>query len=393
MAFIEIRGLSKVFGPKPSSVLPMLDQGLDKDEVLSRTGHTVGLQGIDLDIERGETFVVMGLSGSGKSTLVRCLNRLIEPTSGELRLDGLDLLGLRPTALREVRRQRVSMVFQRFALLPHRTVLENVAFGLRMRGIGKAERHERAARWTEVVGLSGYESARPQALSGGMQQRVGLARALCTDPDVLLMDEAFSALDPLIRREMQDELIRLQRELGKTIVFITHDLDEALRLGDRIAILKGGRLVQVGTPPEIVSEPADDYVEAFVANVNRAQVLRVRDVMHQPLVVDAEAPAAQVAERMAEAQAQAAFVHDEEGRLLGLLSGYQAAAANGATTHSLLQASAAELRGGTLLEDAMVALGDAPHPLPVLDDDGRLMGAVRPRDALRAMARRSTDGA
>lgn len=393
MAFIEIRGLSKVFGPKPSSVLPMLDQGLDKDEVLSRTGHTVGLQGIDLDIERGETFVVMGLSGSGKSTLVRCLNRLIEPTSGELRLDGLDLLGLRPTALREVRRQRVSMVFQRFALLPHRTVLENVAFGLRMRGIGKAERHELAARWTEVVGLSGYESARPQALSGGMQQRVGLARALCTDPDVLLMDEAFSALDPLIRREMQDELIRLQRELGKTIVFITHDLDEALRLGDRIAILKGGRLVQVGTPPEIVSEPADDYVEAFVANVNRAQVLRVRDVMHQPLVVDAEAPAAQVAERMAEAQAQAAFVHDEEGRLLGLLSGYQAAAANGATTHSLLQASAAELRGGTLLEDAMVALGDAPHPLPVLDDDGRLVGAVRPRDALRAMARRRADDA
>lgn len=393
MAFIEIRGLSKVFGPKPISVLPMLEQGLDKEEVLRRTGHTVGLQGIDLDIERGETFVVMGLSGSGKSTLVRCLNRLIEPTSGELRLDGLDLLGLRPAALREVRRQRVSMVFQRFALLPHRTVLENVAFGLRVRGIGRAERRERAARWTEVVGLSGYESARPQALSGGMQQRVGLARALCTDPDVLLMDEAFSALDPLIRREMQDELIRLQRELGKTIVFITHDLDEALRLGDRIAILKGGRLVQVGTPAQIVSEPADDYVEAFVANVNRAQVLRVRDVMHQPLVVEAEAPTAQVAERLAEAQAQAAFVNDGEGRLLGVLPGYQAAAANGATIRSMLQPSAAELSGGTLLEDAMVALGDAPHPLPVLDDDGRLMGAVRPRDALRAMARRSTDGA
>ncbi len=279
MAHLEAHGLTKVFGPDPTSVLPLLEEGVEKDEILERTGHTVGLHDVDIAVEEGETFVVMGLSGSGKSTLVRCLNRLIDPTAGSLVLDGEDLLALNLRALREVRRHKLSMVFQRFALLPHRTVLDNVAFGLRVQGLTRRARHERANVWIERVGLSGYEHALPRTLSGGMQQRVGLARALCTDPEVLLMDEAFSALDPLIRREMQVELMRLQRELSKTIVFITHDLDEALRLGDRVAILKGGRLIQVGTPAEIVTRPADEYVRSFVEDVDRSRVLKVRHAL------------------------------------------------------------------------------------------------------------------
>jgi glycine betaine/proline transport system ATP-binding protein len=273
------RHLTKVFGPNPASVLPLLERGVDKDEILARTGHTVGLHDVSIEVARGETFVVMGLSGSGKSTLVRCLNRLIDPTAGTLELDGTDLLGLGLRALREVRRHRIGMVFQRFALLPHRTVIDNVGFGLRVQGVPRSERARRAGAWVERVGLTGYERALPRELSGGMQQRVGLARALCTDPEVLLLDEAFSALDPLIRREMQGELARLQRELVKTVVFITHDLDEALRLGDRVAILKDGRLVQVGTPVEIVTRPADDYVRAFVEDVDRSRVLRASDAL------------------------------------------------------------------------------------------------------------------
>ena len=282
MARIVTEGLSKVFGPDPRSVVPLLEDGVGKDEILDRTGHTVGLQDVDLTIEDGETFVVMGLSGSGKSTLVRCFNRLIEPTTGTLTLDGVDVLALSRRELRELRRRRMGMVFQRFALLPHRSVLDNVGFGLRVQRVARAERERRAGAWIERVGLQGYERALPRELSGGMQQRVGLARALCTDPDVLLMDEAFSALDPLIRREMQGELLRLQRELGKTIVFITHDLDEALRLGDRVAVLKDGIVVQVGSPTDIVTRPADDYVRAFVEDVDRSRVLKVRHVM-EPL--------------------------------------------------------------------------------------------------------------
>jgi len=276
---IEVENLFKVFGPDPQSVVPLLQEGVSKDDILARTGHTVGLRDISLNVERGETFVVMGLSGSGKSTLVRCLNRLIEPTTGTVRLDGEDILALGPRGLRDMRRHTMSMVFQRFGLLPHRTVLSNVTFGLRVQGVGLEERRERASAWIERVGLAGYEHALPSELSGGMQQRVGLARALCTDPEVLLMDEAFSALDPLIRREMQGALVRLQEELSKTIVFITHDLDEALRLGDRVAILKDGFLVQVGTPVEIVTRPADDYVRAFVEDVDRSRVLRARDAL------------------------------------------------------------------------------------------------------------------
>ncbi|HEX6990058.1 MAG TPA: glycine betaine/L-proline ABC transporter ATP-binding protein, partial [Bacillota bacterium] len=245
---IEIRQLTKIFGPDPGRALAMLDAGHDKERILKETGHAVGVHDVSLAIDRGEVFVIMGLSGSGKSTLLRCINRLIEPTRGEVWIDGANVTAMDRPALRELRRRRLGMVFQRFALLPHRTVLENVALGLEIRGMPRDERRARAQEALALVGLGGWENYRPDHLSGGMQQRVGLARALATDPDVLLMDEPFSALDPLIRREMQEELLRLQRTVHKTILFVTHDLDEALHLGDRIAIMKDGRVVQVGTP-------------------------------------------------------------------------------------------------------------------------------------------------
>lgn len=249
--------------------MAMVRDGAPKDEVLARTGHTIGLRNINLEISAGEIFVVMGLSGSGKSTVIRHFNRLIEPTEGTIHVEDVDVLNLSPTELEEFRRHRMSMVFQRFALFPHRTVLQNVAFGLTIQEVPKEERDAKAREWLSAVSLDGYEDQYPAQLSGGQQQRVGLARALCTDPDILLMDEAFSALDPLIRSEMQDQLIDLQNRLRKTVVFITHDLNEALRIGDRIAILRDGELIQVGPPGEIVSKPANDYVEAFVSDVTR----------------------------------------------------------------------------------------------------------------------------
>ena len=280
---IEISGLYKVFGPKPKSVIERIHNGQNKDQILADTGHTVGLKEINLEINRGEIFVIMGLSGSGKSTLIRHFNRLIEPTEGKITVEGTDVMSLNTKELEEFRRHKMSMVFQRFGLMPHRTVVENVAYGLEVQGIKKDKRLAKASEWLDTVGLKGYEHQYPAQLSGGQQQRVGLSRALCTDAEILLMDEAFSALDPLIRSEMQDQLIELQEKLHKTIIFITHDLDEALRLGDRIAILKDGELVQQGTPHEILLHPADDYVEAFVKDVNRARALTVETVMQPPL--------------------------------------------------------------------------------------------------------------
>ena len=278
---IRVENLYKVYGNAPQSVMPLVRQGRSKDDILAETGHTVGLRDISLAIEKGSIFVVMGLSGSGKSTLIRHFNRLIDPTEGAIYIDGTDVMKLSQRELEEFRRHKMSMVFQRFGLMPHRTVLENVAFGLTVQKVSRAERAEKSGEWLRTVGLEGYEDQYPSQLSGGQQQRVGLARALCTDPEILLMDEPFSALDPLIRSGMQDQLIELQERLHKTIVFITHDLDEALRLGDNIAILKDGVLSQVGRPEEILLNPADDYVEAFVRNVNRARVLSV-DVVMKP---------------------------------------------------------------------------------------------------------------
>ena len=279
MAKIEINNVYKIFGTKPSGVLEMVKNGASKEEVLNKTGHTVGLDNVSLNIEEGETFVCMGLSGSGKSTLIRHLNRLIDPTDGEILVEGTNVMKLDPQKLIDFRRHKMSMVFQRFGLFPHKTVLQNVGYGLEMQGIEIVERNKVSMEKIESVGLSGFENQYPNQLSGGMQQRVGLARALATDTDIMLMDEAFSALDPLIRSDMQKQLIDLQAELKKTIVFITHDLDESLRLGDHIGILNAGKLVQVGTPVDIIMNPADEYVEAFVKDVNRAKVIKAKVIM------------------------------------------------------------------------------------------------------------------
>ncbi|AUX77710.1 MULTISPECIES: quaternary amine ABC transporter ATP-binding protein [Sinorhizobium] len=264
MADIDIRNVYKIFGHDAKAALAMAKDGLDKADILARSGCSVGLNDVSLKIGAGKIFVIMGLSGSGKSTLVRHINRLIEPTSGKVVFDGSNILDLDAKALRAFRMRRVSMVFQSFALMPHRTVLQNVVYGQRVRGLSKADAREIGMKWIETVGLSGYDAKFPHQLSGGMKQRVGLARALAADTDVILMDEAFSALDPLIRADMQDQLLQLQQNLAKTIVFITHDLDEALRIGSEIAILKDGQVVQVGSPSDILDNPANDYVARFV---------------------------------------------------------------------------------------------------------------------------------
>ncbi|AOT60626.1 MULTISPECIES: quaternary amine ABC transporter ATP-binding protein [Streptomyces] len=322
-----VRDLWKVFGPKAERVpgdAALAD--LPPAELRARTGCTAAVRGVSFDVRKGESFVVMGLSGSGKSTLVRCLTRLIEPTSGTLEIDGDDVLAMDRARLRELRRRRAAMVFQHFGLLPHRSVLDNVAYGLEIQGMGRAERRERAAGFVAKVGLAGLEHRRPGQLSGGQQQRVGLARALAVDPEVLLFDEPFSALDPLIRRDMQEEVVRLHREEGRTMVFITHDLGEALRVGDRIALMRDGRVVQLGTPEEIVGAPADDYVRDFVRDVPREQVVTVRTAMRPVTADDAEhgpavPPGATVAEAItAAAHGGGAPVRVvQDGRCLGVV--------------------------------------------------------------------------
>ncbi|MFI2436587.1 glycine betaine/L-proline ABC transporter ATP-binding protein [Streptomyces sp. NPDC018693] len=321
----SVRNLWKVFGPKAERVPGTELAGLPADELRRRTGCTVAVRDVSFDVRKGEVFVVMGLSGSGKSTLVRCLTRLIEPTSGALEIDGEDVRAMDRTRLRELRRHRAAMVFQHFGLLPHRSVLDNVAYGLEIQGLGKVERRAAAMKVVAKVGLEGMEHRRPAQLSGGQQQRVGLARALAVDPEVLLFDEPFSALDPLIRRDMQEEVIRLHREEGRTMVFITHDLQEALRLGDRIALMRGGEIVQCGTPEEIVATPADDYVRDFVRDVPREQVITVRSAMRpgdcggteHPGALSPDTVVASAIETVARSGSAACVVEDD--RCLGVV--------------------------------------------------------------------------
>lgn len=277
---LEIKDTWKVFGPKPDRALAMAETGSSRSEVLTETGCTIGVRDVSFDVARGETFVVMGLSGSGKSTLIRCVARLTEPTRGSVLLDGEDVTSMSEKDLLQVRRDKMSMVFQHFGLLPHRRVIDNVAYGLEIQGVSKLERHARALEVLQLVGLEGFEYQYPQQLSGGMQQRVGLARALAVDPEVLFFDEPFSALDPLIRRDMQEELIDLQKRMRGTIVFITHDFAEAIKLGDRIAIMKDGEFDQIGTAAELITKPATDYVREFTKSIPKAKVLTAKDVMH-----------------------------------------------------------------------------------------------------------------
>ena len=317
---IKVRGLSKVFGDQPKKALKLRDEGLKRPEILDKTGQTLGLSNIDFDVHEGELLVIMGLSGSGKSTLIRCLNRLIEPTEGEIIIDGEDIPQLSDKALLECRRRHFSMVFQNFALFPHRTVQQNAEFGLEIRGIDADTRTKTARDALTQVGLNGWEDAYPNQLSGGMQQRVGLARALANDSTVLLMDEAFSALDPLIRKDMQQELLELQHRMKKTTVFITHDLDEALNIGDRIVLLKDGEVVQIGTPEEILTKPADDYVERFIEGVDMSRVLTAESAMRPVRATAREDDGPRTALRkMKENAMDSIYVTSRDRKLKGLV--------------------------------------------------------------------------
>lgn len=322
MALIEVNDLYKIFGPDPKRAIPMIKKGMTKGEILKKTGCTIAINSATFSIEKKETFVVMGLSGSGKSTFIRCLNRLIEPTAGEIVVDGDDVMKMDKEKLRDVRRYKMSMVFQNFGLLPHRNVVNNVEFGLEISGVDKEERRQKAIDAIKLVGLDGFEQSLTSELSGGMQQRVGLARALANDPEILLMDEAFSALDPLIRTQMQDELLELQARLHKTIVFITHDLDEALKLGDRIAILgPDGRVRQIGTPEEILAEPADEYVKKFVQNVDRTKVVTAATVGGHATTITYPREDLQSALRAMERHGiSSVFVTDNERHLKGIVT-------------------------------------------------------------------------
>jgi glycine betaine/proline transport system ATP-binding protein len=392
---IRIERVSKLFGPDPQAALPLLDTDASKAEIMERTGNVVGLRNVTLGIAGGSIFVVMGLSGSGKSTLIRHINRLIEPTAGRILVEDTDVVRLSQAELRHLRLHRVSMVFQNFGLLPNKTVLDKVALVLRFAGAGKAQARELAMEQIERVGLKGFEKQYPRQLSGGMQQRVGLARALATDAEILLMDEAFSALDPLIRHDMQSQLLELQTDLKKTIVFITHDLDEALRIGDRIAILNDGSLSQCGTGEEILLHPADDYVKRFVRNVDRARVITTAAAARAvPMMTSAEISADKIARLLSAEDAQAAFVVDDEGRPTGAISAasiaHHADADDGYWRDSKHVLPVTRISSDTILADALTYVAASEVPVAVVDESGRLIGAISRRGLLEAMA--GTDG-
>lgn len=378
---IEVQNLYKIFGANPDSAFPLLEKGLTKEEILQKTGCTVAIDDASFKVNEAEIFVIMGLSGSGKSTIIRCLNRLIEPTRGRVLAYGSDILDLNQEDLRKLRRTKMSMVFQHFGLFPHRTVLSNVEYGLEISGMERTARVEKARDALKLVGLEGYEGSMPDELSGGMQQRVGLARALANDPEILLMDEAFSALDPLIRAEMQDELIQLQTRLHKTIVFITHDLDEALKLGDRITILgTGGKVIQIGNSEEIVSNPADDYVRAFVQNVDRTKVITASAVMRRPLTVTVpkDGPAVAV-RRMKREGFSTVFVVDSDRKLKGIVRIDDAVKLEkkekrdfGDTVDADVSITSPETPIGDLLTTALTN----KYPICVLDNIGTLLGII-----------------
>ncbi|VDG99085.1 Glycine betaine/L-proline transport ATP-binding protein ProV [Lysinibacillus sphaericus] len=375
---IEVKNASKIFGKSSKRAAQLLKEGKTKKEILKETGATVGVNNAAFDVLDGEIFVIMGLSGSGKSTLVRLLNRLIDPTSGQILLDGEDIVKMNKEQLRNVRRKKIGMVFQNFALFPHKTILENTEYGLEIQGVAKEERKNQAVESLRLVGLAGYESQYPGQLSGGMQQRVGLARALANDPDILLMDEAFSALDPLIRKDMQDELLQLHEDMGKTIIFITHDLDEALRIGDRIALMKDGEIVQIGTPEEILMNPSNDYVERFVEDVDLSKVLTANHIMkHADTVQIDRGP--RVALRLMESlRISSIYVVDKGGRLMGALTAQDALAAaeKNLKIEDVLITDVITTAGESVLTDLFDIVSTATIPVAVVDEKNRLKGII-----------------
>ncbi len=396
-AKLVVRNLTKVFGPDPDTALRLLDAGAAKTTIHAETGHTIGVNDASFAVREGEVFVVMGLSGSGKSTLVRLLNRLIEPSRGQVLVDGEDIAKLSPKALIELRRRDMSMVFQSFALLPHLRVVDNVAFGLELAGIATGPRRSRAMEALAQVGLEPYAASFPDELSGGMQQRVGLARALANDPTVMLMDEAFSALDPLIRGEMQEELLKLQAEHRRTIVFISHDLDEAMRIGDRIAIMEGGRVVQVGTPDEILANPADDYVKSFFSGVDISKVLTAGDVARRlqvTLIRRAGGGTETAVERLRRHDRDFAIVVDEGQRYVGVVTSttLEAAHRRRATLDAALLDDVEPLTADQPLHDVLLAVARAPTPVPVIDAERRYVGAISRALLLEALDRTESEG-
>ncbi|WP_343033744.1 glycine betaine/L-proline ABC transporter ATP-binding protein [Alkalicoccus luteus] len=390
MAKIEVRNLSKIFGKRTKPALEMLKEKKSKDEILKETGLTVGVNRATFDVNEAEVFVIMGLSGSGKSTLVRLLNRLIDPTEGQIQIDGDDLAKMDDSALREVRRKKMSMVFQKFGLFPFRTIVSNVEYGLEVQGMPKEERRQKALESLKLVGLEGYEDQYPDQLSGGMQQRVGLARALANDPDVLLMDEAFSALDPLIRKDMQDELLDLQASMQKTIIFITHDLDEALRIGDRIMIMKDGAIVQIGTPEDILMHPADDYVARFVEDVDRSKVYTAEHIMTRPETVNAEKDGPRVAlQRMRDANISSVYVVNRSRELQGIVHAPDIADAVKREERDItpyLQNEVPTCSLDTPMHDLFEMTSSSTVPIAVTSESGKLEGIVIRSKILSALS-------
>jgi len=380
---LSVKDVYKIFGNTPKAALQRLKAGETKEDILRDTGQTVGVQAANFDVDEGQIFVVMGLSGSGKSTMVRMLNGLIKPTSGSITIDGEDVATCSPAALRRIRRDKITMVFQHFALFPHRTIAENAAYGLKVKGVPLAERRERAMTSLDSVGLAAWADSLPSELSGGMQQRVGLARALATEPEVLLMDEPFGALDPLIRKEMQDELLTLQKTLKKTIIFITHDLNEALILGDRIAIMKDGHIVQTGTAQDIVSNPADDYVAAFVADIDRGRVFTADTVSTEANVMQLQGDTAgDAVKTMEEQNLNAVYVMDGD-EIAGVVTYQQAAAADRESGTADVHLSDVLITDfhttdpGTQLVD-LYGPASTGLPIAVTDADNKLVGVVEP---------------
>ena len=390
MAKIQVKNVYKVFGSAPMQMISFLEKGEKKTDLLKKHKHSVGVNNVSFSVNEGEIFVVMGLSGSGKSTLIRCLNRLIEPTSGEIYTDNEKITQVSSAKLREIRREKIAMVFQNFALLPHRTVLENVAFGLEIQKVDVEERKKKAIEMLEVVGLKGYENAKPKELSGGMQQRVGLARALATDADILLMDEAFSALDPLIRKEMQNELLSLQTKMQKTIVFITHDLDEALKIGDRIAIMKDGNIVQIGEPEEILNSPADAYVREFIQDVNRTKIVSASSIMRSSKSIILEKAGVRTsAKKMKDLEISSIFVTDKHKTLLGIITIDKVSELmkeNRDDLKSVIDTDIRTVGVDTSIDEIIPLFLQSGYPVAVVDDENKLKGIIFKSTVLAGIA-------
>ncbi|MFE4897629.1 quaternary amine ABC transporter ATP-binding protein [Peribacillus butanolivorans] len=386
--YVEVRNVSKIFGKSPKAATDLLMQGKTKKEILKETGQTVGVNNVNFEIYPGEIFVIMGLSGSGKSTLIRMFNRLIDPTIGEILIGNEDIVKMNAARLREVRQKKISMVFQNFALFPHKTILENAEFGLEIQKVDPTKRQEKAMKALEAVGLKGYENQLPSQLSGGMQQRVGLARALASDTDILLMDEAFSALDPLIRKDMQDELLEIQDQYKKTIIFITHDLDEALRIGDRIALMKDGSVIQLGTPEQIMMNPANEFVEKFVEDVDLSKVLTASHVMIRPEKIAVDRGPRVALEIMRKQGYSSIFVVDRKKKLLGAVTAEQArqAMSNNQSISEVMTTDIPTVKEDELLGNLMDVMATSSLPISVIDDENRLKGILLRGAVIGALA-------